>query len=631
MAEYLLTAHRRAEPASLRVGGLWGRRLRDTVTRWMLHVDEDALLDGFRHRPGVQPWIGEHVGKFLLGAIATGQYLGRPDLQAKVRRLVEELVTHQEADGYLGTYLPPQRWQPGEKRLEAQTPCWDLWVHKYAILALLAYYEVTNWEPALTAARRAGDLVTREFGPASDRDLNRTDEHAGLASGSILEAIVLLHRRTGEPRYLEFAQRIVTYFWEREDGPRIMPSLRQGNPIHTIGDGKAYEMMSCFVGLTEYGRSTGDRGLLDLLLAARDRIADGLRHPTGGMSDVEWFKAPGVLREEAPLETCVSFTWIQWNLRLFEATADPQALDLAEETAWNQILPAVCPDGSTWTYHLPTTGPKHFARTGVQGVAGRYGGAALTCCHTNGQRALALFPRYAFTSAGAELAVNLYHAGAARVTLADGRSVTAILESDFPRMGTMTIEVRPESDEPVSLALRLPAWCEGLRIDGRDSTADTDRRVRVTVRGQARLRLELEMPVRLLVLGGYNRGKVALARGPLVFALDRAPQDWPLEQVALRLDPTRPPTSIAVSVGPDGWPILEVPVSRMPAAVVAPSEALNQAPPGVARLEPILFAGLAGNPRWARPDQDDAPWTDEATVGLPTYRTAFPWICSCPE
>jgi DUF1680 family protein len=575
----------------------------------------------------VQPWIGEHLGKFLLGAIATGQYLEHPELRAKVRRLVEEWVTHQEADGYLGTYLPPQRWQPGEKRLEAQTPCWDLWVHKYAILALLAYHEVTGWEPALLAARRAGDLVAREFGPASDRDLNRTDEHAGLASGSILEAIVLLHRRTGEPRYLAFARRIVGHFWEREDGPRIMPCLRQGSPIHTIGDGKAYEMMSCFVGLTEYGRSTNDRGLLDLLLAARDRIADGLRHPTGGMSDVEWFKAPGVLREEAPLETCVSFTWIQWNLRLFEAIADPRALDLAEETAWNQILPAVCPDGSTWTYHLPTTGPKHFARTGVQGVAGRYRGPALTCCHTNGQRALALFPRYAFTTAGTEVAVNLYHEGAARVTLADGRAATVALASDFPRTGAMTLEVQPEDHGEVCLALRLPIWCGGLRIDGREVAADADRRVRLPVRGQTSLRLELEVPVRLLLLGGYNRGKVALARGPLVFALDRAPEGWPLDQVALRLDPTEPPVAVTVSTGPEGWPALDLPVSRMPAAVVTPSEALNAAPTGVARLEPVLFAGLAGNPRWVHPDQDDPPWTDEATVGLPTYRTACPWLC----
>ena len=34
------------------VGRLWGRRLKDSVTRWSLQVNEDTLLDCFRHRPG---------------------------------------------------------------------------------------------------------------------------------------------------------------------------------------------------------------------------------------------------------------------------------------------------------------------------------------------------------------------------------------------------------------------------------------------------------------------------------------------------------------------------------------------------------------------------------------------------
>ena len=47
------------------VGGLWGRRLKDSVTRWSLQVNEDTLLDCFRHRPGRSRSLGSTAGKFL--------------------------------------------------------------------------------------------------------------------------------------------------------------------------------------------------------------------------------------------------------------------------------------------------------------------------------------------------------------------------------------------------------------------------------------------------------------------------------------------------------------------------------------------------------------------------------------
>jgi len=620
-----LVKHALPAPGAGRVGGLWGRRLGDTIERWMLHVSQDALLDGFRSRPGVQPWIGEHLGKYLCGAIGASGFFPRPDLAERVRGLVEAWVPCQEEDGYLGTYLPPDRWKPGDPAREAQTPCWDLWVHKYAILALLSYEALTGWAPALEAARRAGELVAAEFGPDSPRDLNRTDEHAGLASGSALEAMLLLHRRTGEARYLDFAHRVVGDFWEREDGPRIMPALRDGAPAHTIGDGKAYEMMSCFVGLTEYARATADIGLVQLLVATRDRIADQLRYPTGGMSDVEWFKPPGCLREEAPLETCVSFTWIQWNLRLFELTGDARALDLAEETAWNQILPAVCPDGSTWTYHLPTTGPKAFSRRWIQGVDGRYEGASLSCCHTNGQRALALFPQYAYTAAAdGALAVNFYGACSAELDLPDAGRVQVEQETAFPADGAVRLRVRVQGGGPVAVALRVPGWAGGLQLDGTWREAGADGRVRTEVTGEQRLQIELPMEPRLLVLGGSNRGKVSLARGPLVFALDQPPDGWSLDQVALELDPRDAPADLAVSSGLTGWPAVEAPLARLAKSVVAEADQSGAPQRATGRLEPILFAGLDGHPRWDVADGDDAPWDAASTRSLPTYRSMFP-------
>ncbi|MEO9003428.1 MAG: hypothetical protein ABI288_01765, partial [Ginsengibacter sp.] len=51
--------------------GYLGLRYFDNLKNRLLKIDEEALLDGFLHRPGKHPWIGEHVGKYLESAANT--------------------------------------------------------------------------------------------------------------------------------------------------------------------------------------------------------------------------------------------------------------------------------------------------------------------------------------------------------------------------------------------------------------------------------------------------------------------------------------------------------------------------------------------------------------------------------
>ena len=132
--------HTALYPGQIALGGVWGERLAALLPAWSLKVDDDLLLDGFRRKPGIQPWIGEHIGKYTLGALAAARMLDSDDLSAKVKGLMECLAAAQEADGYLGTYVPANRWRglaewtrPGSAEHGAEV--WDVWVHKYCILA----------------------------------------------------------------------------------------------------------------------------------------------------------------------------------------------------------------------------------------------------------------------------------------------------------------------------------------------------------------------------------------------------------------------------------------------------------------------------------------------------------------
>src|SRR5262245_16928896 len=151
-----------------RIEGVLGDRLAVNVQRRLLEdVDTEPLLKGYRQRPGQQTWIGEHIGKFIDAATNAWAYSGDARLKAKLDRAVRDLLATQLDDGYLGTYLPADRFKDfGDATFEPSEdlPLWDVWAHKYNLLALLNYYQRTGFEPALAAARRIGDLLCRKYG-----------------------------------------------------------------------------------------------------------------------------------------------------------------------------------------------------------------------------------------------------------------------------------------------------------------------------------------------------------------------------------------------------------------------------------------------------------------------------------
>src|SRR5438552_4107229 len=146
-------------PSEVHLEGYLGQRVLNSEKNRLLEVDEEELLAGFRHRPGKQAWIGEHVGKWLHAATLAWANTGDPALRTKLDRVVHNLLATQQPDGYLGTYTPDKRFglYPNAD--------WDVWVHKYDLIGLLTYYRFTGDPAALAGARRAGDLLIATFGP----------------------------------------------------------------------------------------------------------------------------------------------------------------------------------------------------------------------------------------------------------------------------------------------------------------------------------------------------------------------------------------------------------------------------------------------------------------------------------
>jgi DUF1680 family protein len=489
-----------SELSQVRVQGWLGARIDANEQNRLLVVDTDPLLAGYLRKPGKQEWIGEHVGKWLDAATLAWAYGGDAALRQKLDRVAAQLIGAQEADGYLGTYVPSQRFglYPGAD--------WDVWSHAYNMIGLLSYYRYTGNEAALGAVRRMGDLLIATF--PSRKSILAAGTHVGMAATSVLEPVVELYRLTGDRRYLEFARYIVRAY-DEPGGPAIVQSLLAGKGVNQTANGKAYEMLANLMGICDLARVTGDRRLLEAVTNAWADITRNRLYLTGTASMFEHFPKDHELpnsEDDHVGETCVTTTWIQLNLKLLEVTGGAAYGDEVERSLYNHLSAAQNPRGDDWCYYTSLDGAKHYDK-------------GITCCHSSGPRALALAPSSAYLQGDGVLYVSTFEQSRVRLLVGD-QPVELVQEAGFPRVGRSVLTVHASRAVRFALKIRVPEWAAPLRIGDQEygagwatvperSWSDNEQlQVAYTLRGR-------------VIRGDYaNYSRAAFAWGPYVLAAD---------------------------------------------------------------------------------------------------------------
>lgn len=497
-----------SSPSAVLLGGWLGERVMASAKKRLLNVDMEPLLAGFQKKPGSHPWIGEHVGKWLHAATLAWSNTSDRALRAKLDRVVSDLIAAQESDGYLGTYPPELRL--GMTRTDNDD--WDVWSHKYCLIGLLTYHQYTGDAPALSASRRAADLLLATF--PSKRSILAAGTHVGMAATSVLEPMVLLYRITGDERYLEFARYIVKS-WDEPGGPAIVKTLLRERQVRKVANGKAYEMLSNLVGLCEFARVTGEAELVQAARNAWQDIVDNRLYVTGTTSQWEYFQTDHEMRGDPRAhvgETCVTTTWIQFNLSLLQLTGEARFGDEIERSLYNHLSAAQHPKGEDWCYFTPLEGRKQYDKW-------------ITCCHSSGPRGMALAPQAAYLRSHAEgldsLLVNTFETSRATLMLG-GQQVTIEQNSSFPYHGQSTLTVRMVKPAYFALKMRSPAWAAPLRIAGAKLQGGwAEVPARTWTDGDV-LAVKFTMGSRFNTGEYTHAGRASLAWGPFVLAYESA-------------------------------------------------------------------------------------------------------------
>lgn len=544
-----------AEAGAVQLEGWIGNKLNLCMQNRVMAQDIEKIIKPFRQRfeKSSGDWRCEYWGKWFTSVALGYAYQPTQSHRAVLDRAVEALLATQTADGYIGTYHP-----------EYHLGTWDVWGRKYTLLGLIAYYDLTTDKAVLNAACRAADHLLKEAPPGEfNFGENGIDVLKGLSSNSILEPVALLYQRTGEKRYLELAEDIIAN-WSKPNkymphGLRLIEQALEGTPPARIASSKAYEMMSCFEGLCEMYRITGEQKYLDASVKFAQSIRRNERMVHGSGSNKElWCGGTRYQTEilEQPTETCVTTTWMKLCNQLLRLTGDPVWADELEISLYNALVSAMMPPGDWWAYWSPLAGqrvPSHFQHDDVQ----------LSCCVANGPRGLLLTPRWAVMRTHDGLVVNLYCPGRAVHKLPNGMKVTLLQQTDYPVGDQITLTVSPEKTANFPLYLRIPQWSKdtSLTVNGNPvaATAGTYASTKRDWSPGDEVVLKLDMRGRAIPAPS-GAPDVAVMRGPILLALDSRLQESRDLDVRIAADDRGYVDLQPCKSKPDGvWMAFEVP------------------------------------------------------------------------
>ena len=544
---------------TVRMEGYVGKRVDDCIRRRVMGQNADELIEPFKLQDETQGrWASEFWGKWVQGAMASYQYNQDPALYQKIKDSADKLMATQLPNGYIGDY-----------DTEHQLKGWDVWGRKYTLLGLLKWYRLSGDRKALKSACRLLDYTLTQIGPGKAH-IYSTGYYRGMPPSSILEPVMMMYNTTKDERYLDFAKFIVEDD-ESAGGPRLIAKcdepvaerfpLKEGQSWWSFENGqKAYEMMSCYVGLLELYRVTGNEQYHRAAETAWRHIVDEEINICGSAASSECFYH-GKMAQTRPaihtMETCVTFTWMQFNERLMDFSDEVKYVDQIERTMYNALMASLKDDGSQIVQYAPLEG---FRREGGQQCEVR-----INCCNANAPRAFAMIPRILYRTPKVDrVDVNLYIPSTASIQLGK-RSLELNQETDYPRTGEVMLTVTPDKGKPLKadIALRIPAWAENARVEVNGEAvngagAGTYCVVSREWKAGDRISLKMDMQGRVVELNGC----LAVERGPVVFARDTRFNDGFVDE-AVTIPNKNGVVEMKPANAPNGmWMAFSVPVMR---------------------------------------------------------------------
>lgn len=519
--------------------GFWASRRRVTTDRSLPTLldllEEHGVFDNFRRLSGrknvprrgplytdsdAYKWI--EAAAWALASNETPD-LEKAKLRAKVESLISDIVAAQEPSGYLNTYFQGEK---AHLRFTELTHSHEDYCLGHLIQAAIAYYRATGSRLLLDAAIRFADYIVENFGPTKRPFVTGHPE--------LEMAMVELYRTTGQTKYLEFTR----YLFSGVERDRLklkdsdMRYMFSGKPFtsHTEFEGHAVRALYAVSGATDYFAESGDPAFqktLDILWSDltmhKMYITGGVGSRAAGESFGDDYELPSA---NAYAETCAAVANVMWNFRLLALTADARYADVLERTLYNGANAGMSLSGTTYCYRNPLASNGEKLRNPWYDT---------TCCPPNIERLFESLPGYFYAMSRDGVYVNLYNDSELDWHLEDGLKLKLNQATNYPWSGEIHLTVNPEHAAQFAVYLRWPAWAASadLEVNGHPfdiSDAKRGSYISVLRNWQPGDTITLNLPLQTVPMAANPRvadvyGRVAIERGPLIYALEQIDQN----------------------------------------------------------------------------------------------------------
>lgn len=531
------------------------KRAQDITAEYLLKLDPDRMLAGYRVRAGLKSKAEGYGGwdavdsRQLTGHIA-GHYLsavslmyaatGNEEFKRRADYIVSEfkIVQDKRGDGYLGAIINKEGLDGRDifeqlSRGEITSAGFDLnglWSPWYTLhktyAGLRDAYRFTGSRAALDIELKFAGWAERILEPL---DVNQIQRMLNTEFGGMNEVLVDLYADTGDKRWLDLSYKF-------EHRSFIVPLQRNQD----ILEGKhGNTQVPKLIGSADRYAYTGNVG--DILAANFfwARVTQNHSFATGGHGQDEYFGEPGKLSgfvEGRTAETCNVYNMLKLTRRLFSIHPDAHYADFHERALFNHILASIDPEDGRTCYMVPVgRGVQHEYQDMFR---------SFTCCVGSGMESHALHGDGLYYQSEGKLWVNLYAPSTAEWTDA---GVSLEMKTDFPEGESAFITLAVDSPREFTLALRRPSWAgedftvkingvtvsedvvrpyrdvpeSGRPVEGRDGVDRSGTYVELTRIWKTGDTVEIFLPKTLRLEPVPDNPKVtAIMWGPLVLAAD---------------------------------------------------------------------------------------------------------------
>ncbi|HTQ52736.1 MAG TPA: beta-L-arabinofuranosidase domain-containing protein, partial [Candidatus Acidoferrales bacterium] len=507
-------------------------------SHYLLSLDPDRLLSGFRSEAGLKPraekyggWestklAGHTLGHYLSACSRMYQDTGNRQFLDRVNYIVTELAECQKANGNGYVAAMPDGKQVfgdvAQGKIKAEgfnlNGGWSPWytIHKELAGLIDAYRFCTNAQ-ALDAATNLADWVYD-----TTRNLSGEQWQTMLICeyGGMNEALANLYGLTGDRRYLDLAEKFY-------DSAVLAPLAAGQDDLSGKHDNTQVPKI---VGAARIYELTGHPRYADLARFYWQRVALNRSYVIGGSGDNEGFFPTNQWATHlnaATCETCCTYNILKLTLHLFEWSPSAVDMDFYERALYNDILASQDPDTGMFVY-LMSLQPGGFKTYSTPENS-------FWCCVGTGMENHSRYGQAIYLHGDGSLYVNLFIAS--ELSWPD-EGLVLRQDTKFPDQDTTRLTLRCQQPVKLALKIRWPDWAKtspAIQINGKKETINGQPDSYITLDREWHdgdvVKIRLPMSLHTVPLPGTTN-MLALLYGPIVLAGELGTKGMPADPYA---------------------------------------------------------------------------------------------------